>query len=65
MSFDGVVTSAAVHELKRELSAGKVKKVHQPQPEQLLFNIYTSGGNRYLFISVSGSHSGIYRPKDT
>lgn len=60
MSFDGVVTSAAVHELKRELSAGKVKKVHQPQPEQLLFNIYTSGGNRYLFISVSGSHSGIY-----
>lgn len=65
MSFDGVVASAAASELKHKLSAGKVKKIHQPQPEQLLFNIYTQKGSQYLFISVSGSHAGIYTVNET
>ncbi len=65
MSFDGVVTSAAVSELRSELSSGKVKKIHQPQPEQMLFNIYTKNGSRYLFMSASGSHSGVYLVEDT
>lgn len=65
MSFDGVVTFAAVKELKQNLVSGKIKKIHQPQPEQLLFNIYTHQGNKKLFLSVSGNHSGLYLIGDT
>lgn len=65
MSFDGVVTFAAVKELKQNLVSGKIKKIHQPQPEQLLFNIYTHQGSQKLFLSVSGNHSGLYLIDDT
>ena len=37
MSFDGIVTYAAVKEFKDKLTLGKIEKIYQPQPEQLLF----------------------------
>ena len=60
MSFDGIVTYAAVKELQNHLTMGKIEKIYQPQPEQLLFNIHTKSGNKKLFISASGSHSAAY-----
>lgn len=60
MSFDGVVTYAAVKELGEALISGKIKKIHQPHSEQLLFSVHTHNGIKKLFISVSGNHSGIY-----
>lgn len=60
MSFDGMVTFAAVEELKDALLLGKIEKIYQPQPEQLLFNIHTKAGKRKLFISSSGNHSAVY-----
>ena len=60
MSFDGIATFAAVKELQDNLTLGKIEKIYQPQPEQLLFNIHTKSGNKKLFISVSGSHSAVY-----
>ena len=60
MPFDGMAAYAAAAELRRNLILGKIEKIYQPQPEQLLFNIHTKEGKRKLFISASASHSGIY-----
>lgn len=60
MSFDGMATYAAVAELRDNILLGKIEKVYQPQPDQLLLNIHTKGGKRKLFMSVAGNHCGIY-----
>ncbi|MBQ0078757.1 MAG: NFACT family protein [Eubacterium sp.] len=60
MSFDGMATFAAARELRDNLVLGKIEKVYQPQPEQLLFNIHTKNGKKKLFVSASGSHCGVY-----
>jgi len=60
MSFDGVATYAAVKEFKNELTLGKVEKIYQPQPEQLVLIIHTRNGKKKLFISAAGNHSAAY-----
>lgn len=60
MSYDGVFTCAMVQELKNNLLSGKIEKIYQPQPEQLLFQIHTLSGKRRLFASASGNHSAVY-----
>ena len=60
MSYDGVVAAAAVSELQRNLTLGKIEKIYQPQSEQLIFNIHTKAGRKKLLLSVSGNHAGAY-----
>ena len=60
MSFDGMVTFAAAEELRKELLLGKIEKIYQPAPEQLLLSIHTQRGRRRLFMSASGNHSAVY-----
>ena len=60
MSYDGVVTCAMVQELKNELTLGKIEKIYQPEPDQLLLSVHTARGRRKLFISASGNHSAVY-----
>ncbi len=60
MSYDGVVTAAAVSELQQNLTLGKIEKIYQPQSEQLIFNIHTKTGRKKLLLSVSGNHAGAY-----
>lgn len=60
MSYDGVVTMAAARELRRELLLGKIEKIYQPQPEQILLSIHTKHGRRRLLLSAAGNHSAAY-----
>ena len=60
MSYDGIVTRAISLELKKELTLGKIEKIYQPQPEQLLISIHTKAGRRLLFLSASGNHPAAY-----
>lgn len=60
MSYDGIVTKAMVNELKDNLILGKIEKIYQPQPEQLLLQIHTQEGKKKLFVSASGNHSAVY-----
>ena len=60
MSFDGIATYAAVKELKTKLQLGKIEKIYQPQPEQLLLIIHTKQGKQKLFMSAGGNHSAVY-----
>lgn len=65
MSFDGIATYAAVKEFKTKLQLGKIEKIYQPQPEQLLFIIHTKQGKQKLFISAGGNHSAAYLVDET
>ncbi|MBQ6401333.1 MAG: NFACT family protein [Firmicutes bacterium] len=60
MSYDGVVTMAAARELRQELLMGKIEKIYQPQPEQILLSIHTKRGRRLLLLSAAGNHSAAY-----
>ena len=65
MSYDGIVTSAMVRELSEAITLGKIEKIYQPQPEQLLFVMHTKRGKQRLFVSSSGNHSAAYLVGET
>ena len=65
MSYDGVVTCAMTQELRKELIQGKIEKIYQPEPDQLLLSVHTAAGRRKLFISASGNHSAVYLTEST
>ncbi|HET7579625.1 MAG TPA: NFACT RNA binding domain-containing protein [Bacillales bacterium] len=51
MSFDGVVTRAVVHDLQG-LAGGRVTKIYQPQPAELIFQIRAERKNHRLLVSA-------------
>lgn len=60
MAFDGIITRAMVTELRKELLHGKIDKIHQPVRDELVFGIYTPGGNKKLFASAGSSAPRIH-----
>lgn len=56
MAFDGIVTYGIATELSEILTLGKIDKIYQPSPEDLLIQVYTKIGNVRLIMS-SGSQS--------
>ena len=55
MAYDGIITYAAAKELRERIVPGKIEKVYQPGPEDLLVHIHTQRGNVRLFISCNSS----------
>ena len=53
MAYDGIITYAAAKELNERISLGKIEKVYQPGPEELLVHIHTARGNVRLFMSAN------------
>ena len=53
MAYDGIITYAVAAELKDRIVPGKIEKVYQPGPEDLLVHIHTQRGNVRLFISCN------------
>ena len=39
MAFDGIVISNIVSELKQKLTGGRISKIAQPEPEELVLTI--------------------------
>ena len=60
MAFDGITISNIVHELKETILDGRIYKIAQPEADELLLTIKTSGGQRRLYISASASLPLIY-----
>ena len=56
MAFDGIITYGIAGELRGRLLLGKIEKVYQPGPEELVLLIHTKNGNVKLFASC-GSQS--------
>ena len=59
MAFDGIVTYAMAKELSERITLGKIEKVYQPGPEELLVHIHTSRGNVRLFMSCNSQSARV------
>lgn len=51
--YDGIITNAITRELADAIVLGKIEKVYQPGPEELLLHIHTRNGNVRLFMSCN------------
>lgn len=55
MSFDGIVTRAVTDDLKKNIVSGRIAKIHQPFPTDLMLTVRANGKNHSLFLSVNPS----------
>lgn len=60
MAFDGIVVANLVHELKTELTGGRIAKIAQPEADELLLTIKSPAGQKRLLISADASLPLIY-----
>lgn len=60
MALDGITIAALTRELSQALSGGRISKIAQPEPDELLLTIKSPAGQRRLYISASASLPLIY-----
>lgn len=60
MAFDGIVTNAVARQLRDTLLLGKIEKVYQPEPDELVFHIHTKKGNHKLYASSGSNHARMH-----
>lgn len=60
MAFDGITIANITKELKEKLSGGRIRKIAQPENDELLLTIKSTEGNFRLLISASASLPLIY-----
>ncbi len=53
MSFDGLFTHAMVRELQGELQSGRVMKISQPYPYELMLSIRANRKTQTLLLSAN------------
>lgn len=58
MAFDGLFTKAMVSELQ-QLKSGRVSKIHQPNAQEVIFQIRANNKNHKLLVSLHPSYSRI------
>ncbi len=59
MSYDGLFTHAIVEELKGTILNGRVNKVHQPYPNELLIRIRANRKNYQLLLSAHPQYARV------
>lgn len=60
MAFDGITIANIVYELNTALLDGRINKIAQPEPDELLFTLKTTSGQKRLYLSASASLPLIY-----
>ena len=60
MAFDGVTVAAVVKEIADSCIGGRINKIAQPEPDELLLTIKTGGEQKNLLISAGASLPLIY-----
>ena len=59
MSYDGLFTHSIVNELKDHLVGGRVNKIHQPYPDELLIRIRANRKNYNLLLSAHPQYARV------
>ncbi|MCO7127988.1 NFACT family protein [Sporolactobacillus shoreicorticis] len=59
MSYDGIVTHAAVQSLQ-EFTGGRVAKIYQPTPTDLIFHLRARGTRGKLLISINAAFARMH-----
>ncbi len=60
MALDGIVMSALVRELDRSLSGGRINKIAQPEPDELMLTIKNERTTYRLLLSAGASLPLVY-----
>ena len=60
MSLDGIVVSSIVSELNSALVDGKIDKVYQPEPDEILLVARNKGQNFKIVISASSNNPRVH-----
>ncbi len=60
MAFDGITIAGVVKEMKDALVGGRIYKVAQPEPDELLLTVKGTAGQRRLLISAGASLPLLY-----
>lgn len=60
MPFDGVVVKNVVNELSDALTGGRIEKIYQPEPDEIILNIRSKGQNHKLVLSANASNPRIH-----
>lgn len=60
MAFDGFTLSGLRHEFADTLVGGRIYKIAQPEPDELIITIKTNSGTCRLLISANASYPIIY-----
>lgn len=60
MAFDGIVTKAVVSELNTCLINGKINKIFEPNKNEILLGVYSSGKNYCLNVSIDSVNYRIH-----
>ncbi|CCQ96636.1 conserved hypothetical protein [[Clostridium] ultunense Esp] len=60
MPFDGTVLHALAHELNEKLAGGRIGKIYQPLPTDLLLQIRSGGRNEKLLLSANLTYPRLY-----
>ncbi|MNH77053.1 hypothetical protein D3C87_440320 [compost metagenome] len=64
MALDGIVTRAIVHELQLCVG-GRINKIHQPSPSDIILNLRAQGENRRLIISANPTYPRVHFTEQT
>ena len=57
MAFDGITIAGMVKEFKETIVGGKINKIAQPEPDELLLTIKNNKTQYRLLLSASASLS--------
>ena len=55
MALDGTTIASVMHELSQTLTGGRVDKITQPEPDEILINIRSGGANHKLLMTVNAN----------
>ncbi|MDD2295764.1 MAG: NFACT family protein, partial [Eubacteriales bacterium] len=60
MSYDGLFAGVTARQLDRLLVGAKIEKIYQPEPDEILMQVYTRDGRRKLLLSTQPSSAAVY-----
>lgn len=60
MPFDGIVVKSVVDELSDALTGGRIEKIYQPEPDEIIINLRSKGQNLKLLLSANASYPRIH-----
>ena len=60
MAFDGITIASIRQELSERLTGGRIYKIAQPEPDELLITIKNNGGQHRITLSASASLPLVY-----
>ena len=65
MPFDGLFTYSMVNELKENIMGGRIMKIHQPYPNEIILSIRSKGTNHKLLLSAHPTYARAQLTRET